>query len=376
MAFLNGIRILDLSRLLPGPYSTMLLADLGAEVIKIESPIVGDYVRTISPDFGGEAIFAAVNRGKKSVALNYRNPRGRELFLRLAQKVDVVIETFRPGAVRRWKIDYDAVRAVNPRVVYCSLSGYGQSGPYVNRAGHDLNYIAISGLLALHGAAGGPPLPPGVPMADLAGGMLVALAVLAALVGRGHSGQGAYLDVSMLDAAVSWMAPMTGQLAGLGQNPRGRMPLTGKLACYNVYETADGKFVSLAALEPHLWTAFCAAVERDDLSNRQFDPDATAQVAAILSQRTRDEWQERFRAVDACVEPVNTLDEMLLDPQVRHRGLVQETGQFASPFRFAPQNDASPAPTLGRHTRQVLEQAGIGDKEIQELLAARVIKVT
>ena len=376
MAFLNGIRILDLSRLLPGPYCTMLLADLGAEVIKIESPIVGDYVRTISPEFGGEAIFAAVNRGKKSVAINYRNPRGRELFLRLAQKADVVMETFRPGAVRRWKIDYDAVRAINPRIVYCSLSGYGQSGPYVNRAGHDLNYIAIGGLLALHGAAGGPPLPPGVPMADLAGGMLAALAILAALVGRERSGQGAYLDVSMLDAAVSWMAPMTGALAGLGQNPRGRMPLSGKLACYNVYETADGKFISLAALEPHFWTGFCAAVERDDLARRQFDPEAVPQVAAIFRQRTRQEWLERFRVVDVCVEPVNALDEMLLDPQVRHRGLVKETGQFASPFRFAAQNDESPAPTLGQHTRQTLTQAGIGEKEIQELQVARVIKVT
>lgn len=374
MTFLNGIRILDLSRLLPGPYCTMLLADLGAEVVKIESPIVGDYVRTIAPEFGGEAVFATVNRNKQSVAINYRNPRGRELFLRLAQKADVVVETFRPGAVRRWKIDYDAVRAVNPHIVYCSLSGYGQDGPYANRAGHDLNYLAIGGLLALNGVAGGPPIPPGVPIADLAGGTLAAVAILGALVGRARSGQGAYLDVSMLDAAVSWIAPMMGAVAGLGQNPRGRMPLSGKLACYNVYETADGKFISLGALEPHFWTGFCQAIERGDLTNRQFDPEAIPQVAAILRQRTRDEWLQRFRNADLCIEPVNTPDETMHHPQVRHRGLVKETGQFASPLRFTERSGASPAPALGQHTQEVLKQAGLDDREIRELEAARVIK--
>ncbi len=374
MAFLDGIHILDLSRLLPGPYCTMLLADLGAEVVKVEPPLAGDYVRTIPPEFGGEAIFAAVNRNKKSVALNYRNPRGREVFLRLARQADVIVETFRPGAAQRRKIDYATVRTVNPEIVYCSLSGYGQLGPYAGRAGHDLNYIAVGGLLDLNGSAGGPPIPPGVPMADLAGGMLAATAILAALLGRERSGQGAYLDVSMLDAAVSWMAPMAGILAGLGHNPRGQTPLSGKLACYNVYETADGKFISLGALELHFWSAFCQAVERDDLVARQFDQAAVSDVAAIFRQRTRQEWLARFRNVDTCVEPVNTLDEMMRDPQVRHRGLVTEERQFGSPFRFVKREDESPAPTLGQHTQQVLKRAGMTDAEIQELVAARVLK--
>jgi crotonobetainyl-CoA:carnitine CoA-transferase CaiB-like acyl-CoA transferase len=377
MAFLDGIRILDLSRLLPGPYCTLLLADLGAQVIKIEPPLAGDYARTIPTEFGGEATFTAVNRNKKSVALNYRNPRGREVFLRLARQADVVVETFRPGAVRRWKIDYDAVRAVNPQVVYCSLSGYGQDGPYAGRAGHDLNYIALGGLLALNGVAGGPPIPPGVQVADLAGGMLAAIAILAALVGRQPSGQGAYLDVSMLDAVMSWAAPVAGAFfLGAGRNPvRGQMALSGKLACYNVYQTADDQFLSLAALEPHLWSAFCQAVGRDDLVARQFDPEAIADVAGIIKQRTRQEWQKHLQNVDACIEPVNTLDEAMRDPQVLHRGLVRPGPAFGSPFHWAAQPDESPAPTLGQHTLEVLRQAGFGDDEIRDLQSARLIKL-
>ncbi|HLF26179.1 MAG TPA: CaiB/BaiF CoA-transferase family protein [Anaerolineae bacterium] len=377
---LNGSRVLDLSRLLPGPYCTMLLADLGAEVIKIESPLIGDYARMVPAGFGGEALYAAVNRGKKSVGLNYRNPRGREVFLQLAREADVVIETFRPGAVRRWKIDYEAVQAVNPQVIYCSLSGYGQSGPYANRAGHDLNYIAIGGLLALNGALGGPPIPPGVQIADLAGGMLAAIAILATLVGRQRTGQGAYLDVAMLDAVVSWVGPMSGMWLGAGKQPeRGQMPLSGQLPCYNVYETADGQHITLGALEPHLWASFCEAVERRDLLARQLDPAAIAEVAALFRGRTRDEWLAHFREVDACVEAVNTLDELLHHPQVQQRGLVAEAAgpgaQIGSPFRFGGESRAARAPNLGEHTTELLNRVGLSDAEIQELETARVVKL-
>ena len=371
---LDGIRVLDFSRLLPGPYCTMLLADLGAEVVKIETPLAGDYARTVPPEFGGEAVFTAVNRNKKSVALNYRNPRGHEILLRLARESDVVMETFRPGAAQRWKIDYEALQTVNPRIVYCSLSGYGQDGPYASRAGHDLNYAAIGGLLALNGVAGGPPIPPGVPITDLAGGMLAAVAILAALVSRQRSGQGAYLDVAMLDATLAWIAPIASILAGLGSNPRGQIPLAGRLPCYNVYETADGKFLALAALELHFWQAFCAAIGHSDLDGRRLDPDAIPQVALVLKERTREEWLAHFRDVDVCIEPVNTFDDVLRDPQVRHRGLVTQDRQIQSPFRFAARSDESPAPALGQHTHQVLKQTGLSDQEIQGLEATGVIK--
>ena len=389
---LIGIRVLDLSRLLPGPYCTMLLADLGAEVIKIESPRVGDYARLAPPNFGGDAMFRALNRNKKSVALNYRNPRGREVFLRLASEADVIVETFRPGAVTRWRIDYEAVRTVNPRLIYCSLSGYGQSGPYRARAGHDLNYTALGGLLALNGAAGGPPIPPGVQIADLAGGMLAAMAILAVLVGRGRTGEGAYLDVAMLDAVASWVAPVTGALfSHTGKNPeRGRMLFSGTLPCYNVYETADGKYITLAALESHLWTAFCTAVDRNDLRARRYDVEAIPEVAAIFRARTRDEWVAWFREVDACVEPVNTIEEMLRHPQVQYRGLVVEENvlreepveqasdspsqRIGSPFQFTKRTHKSPAPALGEHTWDVLRQVGFDDEEVRQLEATRVLK--
>ncbi len=377
---LTGFRVLDLSRLLPGPYCTLLLADLGAEVIKIETPRVGDYARFLPPELGLGGMFEALNRNKQSVALNYRNPRGREIFLQLAKDADVVLESFRPGAVKKWGIDYEAVRAMNPRLIYCSLSGYGQTGPYRDRAGHDLNYIAVGGLLALNGAAGGPPIPPGVEIADLAAGMLSSIAILGALLSRERTGQGAYLDVALLDAVVSWVAPSVNpQFLGAGQNPeRGRMALSGGLPCFNVYETADGKYLTLGALEPDFWVAFCNTVQRADLIPRQFEHDAIPEVAAIFRGRTRDEWLARFQGVDACLEPVNSFDELWHHPQVRHRGLVTamegQGERIGSPLRFTAGQPASPAPALGAHTRAVLRQAGLSEEEIQELETKGVIK--
>ena len=389
---LTTIRVLDLSRLLPGPYCTSLLSDLGAEVIKIETPGSGDYARMIPTDFGGDGTFRAVNRNKKSVALNYRNARGLQLLLRLASAVDVVVEGFRPGAAARWGLGYEVIRQLNPSVVYCSLSGYGQTGPYAERAGHDLTYQALAGLLALNGAAGGPPLPTGVQIADLAGGMLAAISILGALFGRQQTGQGAYLDVSMLDAAVSWLAPIAGaHFLQTGQNPaRSRTPLTGSLACYNVYAAADGKYLAFSALEPHFWTAFCKALGREDLYRRQFDASLIPELAALFAQRTRAEWLALLGPVDVCLEPVYGVDEVLEDPQVCARGLVVEADppetalavsapgparRFGSPFQFVERGQGAPAPMLGQHTQEVLRRAGLGDDEIQELAQARIIRL-
>jgi crotonobetainyl-CoA:carnitine CoA-transferase CaiB-like acyl-CoA transferase len=367
---LTGIRVLDLSRLLPGPYGTMLLADMGAEVVKIETPRVGDYARFLPPEMGLGMMFETLNRNKKSVALNYRNPRGRELFLGLAQRADVVLESFRPGAVTRWGIGYEAVRAINPRIVYCSLSGYGQSGPYRDRAGHDLNYIAIGGLLNLNGAEGGPPIPPGVEIADLAGGMLAATAILGALVGRQSSGEGAFLDVAMLDAVVSWVAPTTTANA-----QRGRLALSGEFPCFNVYEAADGKFLTLAALEPDFWRAFCAAVERNDLLARQFDHAAIPEIAAIFRQRSREKWLTLLGEKDACVEAVNSLEEMQRHPQVLHRRLVETDGaHMGSPLRFTAGRPSNPPPGLGEHTSEFLSEIGLSASELSELEARGVVK--
>lgn len=389
MRLLEGIRVLDLSRLLPGPYGTMLLADLGAEVIKIESPGLGDYIRVIppfiqDPETGAltSAPFLMVNRNKKSVALNFRNRRGREILMALARTADVIVESFRPGAVARWGIDYDAVRAINPRIVYCSLSGYGQNGPYVARAGHDLNYIALAGVLAANGAPGGPPLPPSIQVSDLGGGMLAAVAILAALVSRSKTGEGQYLDLALFDAALSWAGTMIGATHAAGNKTEpGRMQLNGGMACYNVYETKDGEYLTLGAIEPHFWAAFCKAVARPDLDARAYEFAAIQEVAAIFKSRTRDEWLALFEEIDACIEPVRDFSQVFDDPQVRHRGLIAQLEvpglgaipQIGSVFVFADRR-TTPPPHLGEHTRTVLGAIGVSEEEMDRLEKTGVVK--
>ncbi len=367
----------------------MLLADLGAEVIKIETPLLGDYMRLIPPFIenpaSGETISAAylmVNRNKKSVALNFRNGRGKEIFMQLARTADVVIETFRPGAADRWGIGYEAVRAVNPGIVYCSLSGYGQSGPYKDRAGHDLNYIALGGLLAATGVAGGPPTPPAVQIADLSGGMLAAVSILGALVGRSKSGEGQYLDVSLFDAALSWTGTIIGGSYAAGVKiERGKLQLNGGMACYNAYETQDGEYLTLGAIEPHFWIAFCKAVGREDLGSRQYDYDAVPDVAAIFRTRPLADWLAFFETIDACIEPVRDYGAVFDNPQVKHRGLAGQMDvpglgkipHIGSVFVFAG-NSTTPPPRLGEHTQEVLQRIGMSDAEMSKLEETGVIR--
>ena len=388
---LDGIRVIDLSRLLPGPYATMLMADLGAEVIKIETPVLGDYMRLIPPFVEnketGETISAAylmVNRNKKSVALNFRNKRGKEILMRLVREADVLIESFRPGQVDRWGMGYDALRTVNPRLVYCSLSGYGQSGPYKDRAGHDLNYIALNGLLAANGVASGPPIPPAVQIADLSGGMLATISILAALIGRDKAGAGQYLDVSLFDGALSWAGTIIGGTYAAGKKTeRGKMQLNGGMACYNVYATKDDQYITIGAIEPHFWSAFCKAVDRDDLNARQQEYEAVPLVAAVIKTRTLDEWLTLFKTLDACIEPVRDFSAVFSDPHVKHRGLINEMTvpgfgkipQIGSVFVFA-KNSPTPPPRQGEHTRKVLGSIGISESELGDLETAGVIKIS
>jgi crotonobetainyl-CoA:carnitine CoA-transferase CaiB-like acyl-CoA transferase len=381
---LRGVRVLDLSRLLPGPFCTLLLADLGAEVVKVEDVEGGDYIRAMGPFIGGQsAYFLALNPGKKSVSLNLKTKAGRELFLRLAATAEVIVESFRPGTVDRLGIGYEAVKAVNPRVVYCSISGFGQDGPDRDRAGHDLDFLARSGILGLCGRPDAAPAIPPVQVADLSSAMYAAAGILAYLRESERTGEGRYLDIGMLDSALAWMVMPVAEYAAGERGGRGRLPLTGKHPCYNVYRTRDGRDVCLAALEKKFWEAFCRATEREDLLPLQFSerPEDFARLEALFAGRTRDEWAELLRDTDFCCEIVPSLDEVLADPQVKHRGLVIETaavGQanilLGHPLRDRREKERPACPGHGEHTAEVLSELGVTDRELAELEAAGVVR--
>lgn len=376
---LSGIRVLDLTRLLPGPFCTLYLAQLGAEVIKVEEPEGGDYARQLSPE-----LFALVNRGKQSVTLDLRQPEAVAAFKTLAAGADVVIESFRPGVMDKLGCGYEVLREINPRLVYAALTGYGQTGPYKDCAGHDMNYCGYAGVLDQTGVAGGFPALSNFQVSDLAGGALTcAVGILAAVIGAKASGIGSLVDASMLEGtlALQVMALATLRTFGHGQS-RGNDMLTGALPNYSVYECADGKHVAMAALEPKFFQNFCAAVNRPDLARMPLMPgDGSAalrtELVALFKSRTRDEWEDLLSHKDCCVSAVYSAEEALDHAQVRARNLVDsDSGKPA--FRFPIRFSASPcrstgSPQLGEHTQAVLRAAGIGEAELAVLSASRAI---
>lgn len=386
---LSAVRVLDLTQLLPGPYATQLLRDLGAEVIKVEHPD-GEPGRRFGDgetDRGTSPLFDVVNRGKRSVTIDLKSDAGREVFLELARDVDVVIEQFRPGVVDRLGIGYDAVCAENESVVYCSVSGYGQTGPYSDRVGHDLNYAGVAGLVDMtRPDPEADPVIPGFPIADMAGGFAAALSVVSALLSRElGDGGGEYLDVAMTDAVLSLSQIVSGPaMAGLEQRP-GETVITGKYPCYDVYECADGEYVTLAALEPGFWEAFCTAVGREDLIDAHMaDDEATrervrAELAGLFGERTREGWLDELDDVEAMVGPVNAVEEAFDDPHVRARHVVQDVdgmirrAGFPAQGTDAPDLTEEPAPALGEHAGDVLREAGYTEAEIADLRADGVV---
>jgi crotonobetainyl-CoA:carnitine CoA-transferase CaiB-like acyl-CoA transferase len=381
---LDAVRVLDLTRLLPGNYCTLLLADLGADVVKVEEPGQGDYIRWTPPMIDGQgAIHRALNRGKRSVTLNLKEPAGADLFTRLAEGADVVVESFRPGVTDRLGIGYEALSARNRRLVYAAITGYGQEGPYRDRVGHDIDYIGYAGLLHATGAPDGPPILPAGQVGDFGGGMAAAVGIAAVLAEVARTGRGRFVDVSMLDVVTSWMAVVTAWYLGTGQVPaRGGLPLTGGLACYRVYAAGDGKHLAVGALEPRFWRTLCEALGLPDLVEAQLDPARQDEIGARLAERfrtrTRDEWVEALAGLEACVAPVNDVAEALEDPQVRHRGGVVSNG--GSPLGPGPalrlrghETEVRPAPGLGEHTVEVLGEIGLGSGEIEDLRARGVV---
>jgi crotonobetainyl-CoA:carnitine CoA-transferase CaiB-like acyl-CoA transferase len=390
---LAGVRVLDLTRLLPGGFCSLLLADLGAEVLKVEDTGMGDYIRWAPPYYGDEelqpsgtrsALYLALNRGKRSLRLDLKSERGRAALLRLVERYDVVLDGFRPGVLDRLGVGYDRMREANPGIVHCAITGYGEDGSHAQRAGHDMNYLGLVGLLGLTGAEDGPPVQSAGQIADLGGGALMAaVGVLAALHERERSGQGQSVDVSMADGALSWLALVAGRYFCDGEVPRrGDLELAGRLVCYLPYEAADG-WVTCGALEPKFWAAFCEGVGRPDLIERQFDrPGSPAweEVAAIFRARSRNEWTAFNDEHDCCIEPVLDLDEALESELVRSRGMVVEieqprigaVRQLGAPIKLTrtPADPTRPAPALGQHTEEALREAGFADEEIAAMLAA------
>jgi alpha-methylacyl-CoA racemase len=378
---LAGIRVLDLTRLLPGAFCTMLLGDRGADVIKVEEPGTGDYMRWLPPLEGGQGVvFNSLNRNKRAITLNLKSEAGRELFKALVATADVVVEGNRPGVMARLGLGWETLRALRPRLVLCSITGYGQDGPFAQRAGHDLNYMATAGALSLNALPGGRPHPLGVQVADIgAGGVGAAAAILAALLGVARGGEGRHLDVSMTDGALTWLAMPVAEAYGGGEPPvAGRTRLTGRFPCYRVYECADGRFLSVGALEPKFWSTLVEALERPDLLGRHLDdsPKAHAELEAVFLTRGRDDWAARLDGLDVCVEPVLEVGEVEIHPQIVARGLIRHEATGTEVAPGVPLESGwrrRSAPALGQHNQEVLGEVGVDAGRLAELAAAGVV---
>lgn len=395
MQALEGVKILDLTRLAPGPYCVMLLADLGADVIRIEEfgPRTGRRAEqpTVSEIYSEAHGFAspnspynALNRNKRSISLNLRMEESRKVFYKLAETTDVVVEEFRPGVTKRLGVDYETLRQINPRIIYCAVTGFGQDGPYRDQVGHDINYVALAGALSLIGNRGGPLVVPHNFIADLAGGgMHAAIAILAALIAREKTGRGQFVDVSMFDGVVSLMSMVLSYYFATNVAPGpGEHVDNGGFPFYSVYETKDGKYISIGAIEPGFWANLCRVIGREDLVSVQWDTGAKrdemfARLRETFKLKSRDQWSRILSQVDSCAGRVQSLDELPSDAHIRHRKLIVEmmdpregkVRQVGSPFKLSetPPQIRRHTPAPGEHTEEVLLEVGFSKTDIQAL---------
>jgi len=389
---LAGIRVLDLSRYLPGPFCTQILADFGAEVIKVEDPGTGDLGRHLPPLIAGEsARFYTVNRNKKSITLDLRKEEAKEIFKKLTAVSDVVVDQFRPGVMDRLGLGYEELKKINPKLIYCAITGYGLSGPWRDMAGHDLNYLNLAGVTLLNGTKDSLPALCGVQIADIAGGTLYAvIGILMALIHRQKTGEGQLCDIAMLDGSVSLLAYTFGEWAGEGEVPRrGDGLLTGGYACYNVYETKDGQYVSVGAIEEKFWAQFCQKVGRPQYIEQQYRPEMQSEMIAdlrnIMRTKTKQEWVDFFAEDDICFTPVLNLEEVSEHPQVKAREMIIKLANFKEsgkdvilpgiPIKLSTTpGEVKPSfPALGEHNDEVLSSVGYSREQIRKFREDKVV---
>lgn len=380
---LKNLNVLDLSRLLPGPYASLVLAELGTNVLKVENTGSGDQARYTPPIVEGESIlFHSLNRGKKNISIKLNCDEGRKIIFQLVKKYDIVLESYRPGIMDKMGLSYEELKKANPKVILCSITGYGQSGPYSSKAGHDVNFQALSGLIEMTGNKNGPPVIPGGQIADISGGSQAAvIAILSSVIGREHTGLGTHLDISMLDNMIP-LQPFTLAEAFAGETPkRGDSILQGRYICYNIYETKDNRHMAFAALEPKFFSNFLKAINREDLigihySTTEEDSEGYKIMREIFRGRTRDEWVELLKDVDACCCPVLSPNELEDDPHLNTRSIFGQ--QQLLPNKTITQTVAVPAmhekgtklektAGLGKHTREILLGLGYNSSELDEM---------
>jgi crotonobetainyl-CoA:carnitine CoA-transferase CaiB-like acyl-CoA transferase len=391
MGLLAGIRVLDLSLQLPGPFCTMMMADYGADVIKVDEPNPRIRNPFAAEEPGTAPLDRYLNRGKRSVTLDLKSAEGRSIFHRLAGTADAVVEGFRPGVVRRLGIDHETISAVNPRIVYCSISGYGQEGPMRDVPGHDVNYLSQAGVLGLSGEKGAPPTLLPVQLGDVYGGSMMALSgILMALLSRHRTGKGVWLDVSMTDGTMTSLSiPASAWLGGGIPQERGELPLTGMFPCYGTYRCACGGYVSLGALEPWFWKNLVTRIGREDLLGKQYATGEEAEAAkrelrAVFLGKSRDEWIRYFEGVDVCISPVLSIGEALGAPGAAARRMVIDVEsplggterQLGLPVKVMGEKEGIPArgPLLGEHDDEVLAGLGYAPEEIAALREKGVIR--
>jgi crotonobetainyl-CoA:carnitine CoA-transferase CaiB-like acyl-CoA transferase len=386
---LRGVRVLDLTRVLAGPFCSMTLSDLGAEVIKVEIPGRGDDTRAFPPYIDGESsYFMSLNRGKKSITMNLKDDEATEALHRIAEKCDVVLENFRPGVTARLGVDYEALSRINPRLVYCSISSFGQTGPYAQMPGYDLIIQGMGGLMGLTGEPGRPPVRVGMAVTDICAGMYAVIGILAALRVREETGRGQYIDVSMLDGSVSWMTYAAGNYFATGVNPPRMGSAHPSIAPYQAFPTGDGKYILIACGNDRLWGMLTDAMGAEELGH---DPRFTTNSLRVehmdtlipileteFMKKPRDEWLDRLQAMGFPCGPVYGLDEMFRDPQVLARGMLKEVQhptvgkikQIGTVLKFSESESSiqSPPPVLGQDTEEVLRTlAGYTDEDIERL---------